>query len=84
MKFKLNSFIFISLTVLIFSSLGIKVLEGMNIIEGLEDSAEAAVDPDDLIADPALEVKKKVVEWIMEQQKMEMITILLVLQQWRR
>ena len=58
MKFKITKLhlFLILLTVLIFSSLGIKVLEGMNIIEGntnLEDSSEAAPDPDDLIADPA-------------------------------
>ena len=41
MKIKLTKFylFLILLTVLIFSSLGIKVLEGMNIIEGIDDSA---------------------------------------------
>ena len=43
MKIKLTKFylFLILLTVLIFSSLGIKVLEGMNIIEGIDDSSLA-------------------------------------------
>jgi len=52
MKIKLTKFylFLILLTVLIFSSLGIKVLEGMNIIEGNESMADPGglVDPGDL------------------------------------
>ena len=52
MKFKLTKLhlFLILLTVLIFSSLGIKVLEGMNIIEGLDDSDKAVPNPHDLAA----------------------------------
>ena len=74
MKFKLTKLhlFLILLTVLIFSSLGIRVLEGMNIIEGnsnLEDSAEAAPSPEDLAAGGQEGVERAINQYRLELER---------------